>query len=351
MNNNDFLVLVSKTLSGEATESEMKELELIISTNTEFAQQYKLIKQFWAEEANANQAFAEDGLQKVLQRLGLPFEAPVKYMEAEIKKGKLHLLKSRLAVATSIAAILVTVFFLKPNFSSNKTAPADLFKLEKKQNSKGTKSIIELSDGSKVWLNADSKIQYPPLFAGNTREIYLDGEAFFEVAKNAQKPFIIHLANGTVKVLGTSFNVRAYDNEKVVETSVATGKVAFIPKYNSNKKQDTVFITPNNKVRYHFTDEKIAVMPTLVTEDKGWTEGKLIFKAMTLQDITTALERNFGKKAVFLDDEAKLYVLTGSFQNNTLEEIMYYLSLSKTKKIYYKITNDELRIATDETKL
>jgi transmembrane sensor len=350
MNNNDFLFLVSKTLSSEANDKEVEELELLLSINTEFAQQFKLLKQFWIEESNTNEAFVEDGLQKVLRRLKLPAKTPVKYVEVETKKRSVKWFYSRAAVAASIVILLTVALFLK-SINQNTTILAELPKLEKKQNSKGTKSIIELSDGSKVWLNADSKIQYPPLFAGNTREISLDGEAFFEVAKNAQKPFIIHLANGTVKVLGTSFNVRAYDDEKIVETSVATGKVAFIPKYNSSKKQDTLFITPNNKVQYHFADEKVVLLPTLVTEDKAWTEGKLIFKARTLQDITTELERNFGKTTVFLDDSARGYVLTGSFQNNTLEEIMYYLSLSKTKKFYYKITSDELRIAMDQTKL
>lgn len=350
MNNNDFLLLLSKKLSGEATESELKEHELLIYTNTEFDQLHKLLKQFWEEESNINQAFVEDELQKVLQRLELPFEASLKYMEAESKRNPTRWLRRMAAVAVSVVIISFAVFFLISS-NNNTTVITDLSKLEKKQNSKGTKSIIELSDGSKVWLNAESKIQYPSLFAGNTREIYLDGEAFFEVAKNAEKPFIIHLSNGTVKVLGTSFNVRAYNNETVVETSVATGKVVFIPKYNSNKKQDTVFITPNNKVRYQFADEKVAVMPTLVSEDKAWIEGKLIFKAMTLQNITIELERNFGKKAVFLDDEVRDYVFTGSFQNNTLEEIMYYLSLSKSKKIYYKITGNELQIALNKTKL
>lgn len=350
MDNNHFLLLVSKKLSGEATESEFTELESIIATNNSFAQQYKLLNQFWAEESNINQALAEDGLEKVLRQLNLPSQALLKYVEFQDKRKPGRWLIASLSAAAIIAVIVATVlFFTSPN--PIRSSPAELSKLEKKQNSKGTKSIIELSDGSKVWLNADSKIQYPPLFAGNTREIYLDGEAFFEVAKNAYKPFIIHLANGTVKVIGTSFNVRAYNNEKVVETSVATGKVAFIPKYKSNKQQDTLFITPNNKVSYHYTDEQIAVAPTIVTEDKAWTEGKLIFKAIALLDITTELERSFGKKAVFLDDEAKGFLLTGSFQNNSLEEIMFYLSLSKTKKIYYKITNNELRIATDASAL
>ena len=350
MNNNAFLLLVAKKLSGEASESELRELELMLSSNIELDRKYTLLRQFWAEELNTNQALVEDGLQKVLQRLDLPSETPSKYHPVEEKRYVWSTLKRTAIAAANIAAIVSVIFLVKSSGSKNSPA-ADMSKLEKKQNSKGTKSIIELSDGSKVWLNADSKIQYPPLFAGNTREIYLDGEAFFEVSKNAQKPFIIHLANGTVRVLGTSFNVRAYDNEKVVETSVATGKVAFIPRYRSRKNEDTLFITPNNKVRYRFADEKIMLMPTVVTEDKAWTEGKLIFKAMTLQDITTELERNFGKKAVFLDDEAKGYVLTGSFRNNSLEEIMYYLSLSKTKKIYYKITNDELRIALTEDQL
>ena len=147
------------------------------------------------------------------------------------------------------------------------------------------------------------------------------------------------------RVLGTSFNIRAYDNEKIVETSVATGKVAFIPRYeNNNKIQDTFFLTPNNKVRYTFNEDKVSVLPTLASDDKAWTEGRMIFKAMRLQDIATELERNFGKKVVFADDDSKEYILTGSFENNTLEEIMYYLS--RTKGFFYKISNYELLIAS-----
>jgi transmembrane sensor len=224
--------------------------------------------------------------------------------------------------------------------------------LEKKQNSKGTKSTIELADGSKVWLNADSKIQYPLAFDGKTREVYLNGEAFFEVAKDVKKPFIIHLSNGTVRVLGTSFNVRAYDNEAVVETSVATGKVAFIPRYATTKKtSDTLYILPNNKVRFELKKEVVKILNTAATDDKAWTEGKLIFKSMTLKDICTELERNFGKRTVFLDEEAERFVLTGSFQNNTLEEVLYFLTLSKSKKIFYKITGNEVWIATSAGKL
>jgi len=348
MDNNDFLLLVSKKLSGEALDAEVKELENLIAVNPELNKQYKLLQQFWEQQQIPNETFVEDSLQKVLHQLQLPVSARVEIITKQ-KRKVFSFTTLRIAAAVLILVLSATFFFLQ----SNKTAVGpDLSKFEKKQNSKGTKSTIELSDGSKVWLNADSKIEYPPVFAGNTREIYLKGEAFFEVAKNPAKPFIIHLANGTVRVVGTSFNIRAYENEKVVETSVATGKVAFIPKYKmKGKAQDTVFITPDNKVRYLFAAEKITVTPTLAKDDKAWTEGKLIFRAMSLQDIATELERNFGKKPVFLDPVAKDYILTGSFQNNTLEEILYYLSLSKAKKFYYKITNNELLIASDTAEL
>lgn len=343
MNNTEFILLVCKKLSGEGDSAELKELDLLLSADPELYRQYKLLQQYWEHHDIPNQVFVEESLYKVLHRLELP-TINSKEEPGIRKKSILRYLSWKSAVAAGVAAALAIVLLFHGR-SNQKNIQVKLASLEKKQNSKGMKSTIQLGDGSKVWLNADTKIQYPPLFEGNTREVYLNGEAFFEIARNPQKPFIIHLANGTVRVLGTSFNIRAYDNEKIVETSVATGKVAFIPKYeNTNKMQDTFFLTPNNKVRYIFNEDKVSVLPTLASDDKAWTEGRMIFKAMRLQDIATELERNFGKKVVFADDDSKEYILTGSFENNTLEEIMYYLS--RTKGFFYKISNYELLIAS-----
>lgn len=349
MNNDDFILLVSRKVSGEATDAELNELDALIAANADLARQYKILNQYVEQHDDASNEYVEEALHKVLQRLSLP--ASNKAVATPLVKKNTTVIFVRIAAAASvIAAIAATVFFTKYSTKEDNADP--IASLEKKQNTKGTKSTIQLADGSKVWLNADSKIQYPQSFEGNTREVYLDGEAFFEVSKNPQKPFIIHLANGTVRVLGTSFNIRAYKNEKVVETSVTTGKVAFIPKYkNTAKRQDTVFLTPDNKVRYLFTAEKISVLPTRASDDKAWTEGRMIFKAMRLQEIAVELERNFGIKVTFKDEAAMDYVLTGSFQNNTLEEVMYYFSLSKSKKIYYKITNNELLIAANADQL
>jgi transmembrane sensor len=299
------------------------------------------LQQFWNQHDTLSQPAVEDALHNMLGKLNL---TPVSLVtDPTTKVIRLKRIWRYIAAVVVLLTLGGMAFWYWKGPAKTSDSIASLVE---KHNARGTKSTIELEDGSKIWLNADSKIQYPEVFTGSTREVYLNGEAFFEITKNPTRPFIIHLANGTVRVLGTSFNIRAYDNEKVVETSVATGKVAFIPKKQKRTQTlDTFFITPNNKVRYTLEGEIVNVVPTTATEDKAWTEGRLIFKALTLEEIAVELERNFGKKVTFLDDVPKNYRLTGSFQNNSLDEIMYYLT--QTKDFYYKITNSELLIASE----
>ncbi|THU40233.1 DUF4974 domain-containing protein [Niastella caeni] len=334
MDNENILELMSRVLSGEATPEEQAVLEIAIAQDSYLLARYKLMQQFWNEHETVSPAAVEDALQKVLGQLQLQQSAPVKKIDPR------RLWKRGLAAAVVVMALGCTGLWYFTNRNVN-TTPDSLLE---KQNARGTKSTIVLPDGSKIWLNADSKIKYPASFTGHLREVYLNGEAFFDVAKDPKKPFIIHLNKGTVKVLGTSFNVRAYDNEKLIETSVATGRVAFIPDRSTAKQQpDTIYITPNNKVRYSLSDNQVKVEPTAAAEDKAWTEGKLIFKAITLEEIAIELERNFGKQVIFIDDEPKYYRLTGAFENNSLEEILFYLS--KTKNFNYTINSSELLIA------
>lgn len=357
MSNDRLLELLSRKLSGEATPEELLELHALLSADPEAAERYKILDQFWEKQDDSFRPAVEEGLQKLLSGLGLSSSAGIVNLRKRAAIVDLPKRKSRLKSIPpwlrGIAVMLVllvglAILLIHRPAATNTQVLASL--LLEKHNSKGTKSTIQLTDGSKIWLNADSKIKYPEVFSGPTREIYLNGEAFFEVAKNPSHPFIIHLANGTVQVLGTSFNIRAYDNEMTVETSVTTGRVAFIPKYrNTRKKQDTVYLAPDHKARYTFTKEELSESLTSAMEDKAWTEGKLIFKSMTMEEIGIELERNFGKKVVFLDEAPKAFILTGSFRNNTLEEIMYYLS--KTKNFQYKITNTELLIAGSSGRL
>lgn len=331
MNKDRILELIARKLAGEATPEELQELQQLLPDDAGAADRSKVLDQFWNRRDDETHPSVEENLGKVLTKLELPVQ----------EKKSIH--PYRWLRVAAIFLILAAGSITYWKYSSRPEIPA-LASLMEKKNAKGTRSIIQLPDGSKIWLNADSKLRYPEAFKGKNREIYLNGEAFFDVAKNPEHPFIIHLANGTVQVLGTSFNVRAYDNEPVVETSVATGRIAFIPKYHTTRrKQDTVFLTPDHKASYTYTMETLSTDITSGKEDKAWTEGRLIFRSKSMEQIGVELERDFGKKVTFLDEGPKAFIFTGAFENNSLDEIMYYLS--RTKNFSYKITNTELLIA------
>ena len=342
MYDNRFLLLITRKLSGEASQSELDELAGLLSADPALKEEADIYTRYWEQQQQEQNVNTELALQKVLGQINIDTEPTYSSLDGiPVKRIPVWKIIMRIAaMLVLLAGLGIGAYKLFINPKRVDTVQADLVQ---KQNAKGVKSTIELADGSKIWLNADSKVQYPALFNGNTREVYLNGEAFFDIAKNPSKPFIIHLSNGTVRVLGTSFNIKAYDNEPVVETSVATGKVAFIPRLKNNRKADTVFLTPNNKVVYRLDEEKIITAVTVSEEDKAWTEGKMIFRAMLFKEIAVELERNFGKKVVFNNEEVRNYRLTGSFQNNTLAEILYYLS--KTKAFSYTISDEEIAIS------
>jgi ferric-dicitrate binding protein FerR (iron transport regulator) len=328
-----FTTLAARKLAGEATTAELLELDGMLQEYPELRERYQLLQQYFKVSSYHSSADTELALQRTLSRISVPVSnAPVRKMFPWKWLG---------TAAAAVLIGIVSFVVLRP-----KDHPVEMVKLMERQNGKATRASIELADGSKIWLNAESKLSYPEVFDGNTREVYLTGEAFFDIAPNPKKPFIVHFNAGSVHVLGTSFNVRAYENE-AVQTSVRTGKVAFIPNRKQGEKPDTIFITPDEKVTLQTTvaDTKsngIVKEITSSEEDKAWTEGRLIFRDETLEDIASELERTFGKKVTFGNDAPRYYRLTGAFQDNSLQDIMYYLARSKA--FHYTITDSTLLI-------
>ncbi len=347
MNEERILYLFTRKLAGTLTPDESDELKALLETHPAMVQKLHLLEQFWSDRTHTSTVNVEASLQKVLGQIRA---VPAEEESLEEATSIPVLRKTSLPVWRWLSAAAITGLVLvsvwvgyQRNIFGNQVS------LIEKKNGRGVRSTIELPDGSKIWLNADSRVTYPQAFNEKTREINLYGEAFFDIQKNPSKPFIIHLTNGTVRVLGTSFNIRAYEDEDKIETSVSTGKVAFIPKGTTPVVSDTVFLTPNQKVLYSFRSGTLVTKATQSTDDKAWIEGRLIFKSMTLEEIAHQLERNFGKKVVFRSEEAKKYRLTGAFSNNTLDEIMFYLS--KTRDFSYQITNNELVIGEGSKQL
>ncbi|MCK7557104.1 FecR domain-containing protein [Chitinophaga sedimenti] len=334
MNEEQFISMVARKLAGQATAEELLELEDLLRSDERMRAQFQLLQQYFTASSAHRAANTEQALERTLRKIrgdreGTPAPRVLRW-------------RWMAAAAVLTGAIVAGVnFWPKGNMKRQMVAvTTDTSQWLSRQNGKATRAVIELADGSKVWLNADSKLQYPPVFGKNSREVYLTGEAFFNVVAGADRPFVVHLSQGMVKVLGTSFNVRAYENEPV-QTSVTTGKVAFIPR--TADKQDTILITADEKVTYRATSGDLTKVVTSAEDEKAWTEGRLVFKDIALEDICLELERTFGKKVQFASDEPRSFRLTGAFKDNNLQDILYYLSRSKPFR--YVITDSLVMIS------
>ncbi|MGO4293602.1 FecR family protein [Chitinophaga sp. RAB17] len=335
INEEYFVLLVTRKLAGSATPAELSELESMLDQHPVLKERYTHLHHYFEDPLYHAAENTEQALQRTLAKIKSQ-QTVVTSPTTKIKK--IHPWKWAAAAAAVFMLGGAFYFFNK----GSKPPAAGKEQWVKRSNGKATRSFIELADGSKIWLNAESMLTYPEKFKGDSREIFLEGEAFFDVATNAKRPFIVHLKKGTIKVLGTSFNIRAYENEPV-QTAVVTGKVAFIPRYEEAKKiNDTILITPDVKVSFTASSGTLIKGNTIGAEDKAWTEGRLIFRNATLEEIGASLERNFNKHVEFEANAPKQYRLTGSFHNNSLEDIMYYLS--KSKAFHYRITDSTLVI-------
>jgi ferric-dicitrate binding protein FerR (iron transport regulator) len=332
MENERYLFLVTREITGEITPEEKVELEALLKVDPELQERYKILDKFWRQEVYSDQSTGTDeALKKVLGRINEPDQT-----EPAIKTFSLSIFYKLAAAAMVIISIGIGVYVYQAYREPDQVAMID------KSNGTGTRSMITLPDGTRVWLNAESKITYPEIFDENKREVHLTGEAFFNVAHNAEKPFYIRLNKAAIRVIGTSFNVKAYSNDESIQTSVVSGKVAFLSRPRDAKSSDSVLLVKNNKVTYSLATGDMHTETVNTLDDREWINGKLIYKSETLESITRQLERNFGKKVTIKDAKVGQYRFTGTFDESSLDEIMRYLAMTRPFK--YTITEKTLVI-------
>ena len=201
---------------------------------------------------------------------------------------------------------------------------------------RGQKSQIVLADGTKVWLNSDTKIKYPGIFRGNQRDVFLEGEAFFEVTKNAHQPFLVHTSGVNIKVLGTKFNVKAYADEDQVETSLFEGKVNLQLNNHSSVVVEKEII-PGQSFVYSKADHQVTSNRFPQDEINGWKKNQLIFKDDTFGNLVRKVERWYDVKVVYdeeLFNDRRLTVEL--FEGERLERLMEIISLALSVDYKYE---------------
>lgn len=195
---------------------------------------------------------------------------------------------------------------------------------------KGQKANIILPDGSKVWVNSDSKLVYGSRFTAKERILELEGEAYFEVAPDKNRPFIVETRDLSVKALGTSFDVKSYKEDNCVSTVLMTGKVEV---WSENEK---LYLEPNQRILFDKSTGKME--KSKVTDAAGfssWMYNVLNFEEETFENIVRTLQRLYNTRIVFESESLKKYRFTGSPGNTSLESILQILSL--TSPLSYEV--------------
>lgn len=199
----------------------------------------------------------------------------------------------------------------------------------------GSKTIVQLSDGSVVYLNHGSKLKYPPYFDGDTRQVTLAGEGYFEIAPNPRMPFIVNAGDLRVAALGTSFNVMAYPDDNVIETTLVEGEVALGVSGRSFDVKSMISMLPGQHISYNKNTREAVSIKGNIDRYTAWKDGRMIFKNESIVQIAGKLSRWYNVEFEFRDQEVMEYTYTATFNDETIIQI---LDLMKSATpINYKI--------------
>ena len=349
---NKFYSLVSLKLSGDASKEELEQLQQQLQTNPQWQFLYDQMMQAGSvyPTENIEQSYAAHIVKMQLQG---KLENHPQEAQTDVSKNSLKRIFITVAIAASIIGFSFFVYFKINQKQEVKNS------LNEVATKRGSKSFIKLPDGTQVWLNADSKLTFKENFGDKTREVSLNGEAFFDVFHDAEHPFIIHTGNADVKVLGTTFNIRNYALDKTMEATLIKGKIEvtlidrpdekiiihpsekiIISKENNNPSVDknrTTAVAAVNKViltTATFKDSLIA--------ETSWVKDKMVIVNQPLSTIAEELERKFAITIIFKTNAVKQYRYTGVFDKETVSEIFHIIQLSR--KINYSIDNKIITI-------
>lgn len=199
--------------------------------------------------------------------------------------------------------------------------------------------VIILGDGTKITLNRKSRLKYPVSFGGRTREVFLSGEAFFEVTHNPKRPFKVHTDKLDIQVLGTSFNIQASGVDKELSVSVASGKVGVTP---TKAKIKTYMLVTGDQLSYNRSTGKFSQSRVDVANIKAWQTGTFIFRNETLENITHQLERYYKVSILFKNKSLLTKQISLKVKNQRIDTVMKALSISA--EFRYRIDGNKVVI-------
>ncbi|WP_299534433.1 FecR domain-containing protein [Ulvibacterium sp.] len=203
----------------------------------------------------------------------------------------------------------------------------------------GKRFMLVLSDGTKVHLNAGTTLRYPVEFIrGTNRQVFLEGEAYFDVAKDEKRPFLINVDELNIQVLGTRFNLSAYPEDEMVKTVLVEGSVGFFETGQDFDEKDHISLQPGFMATWQKEDRSIAYKEVDTHIYTGWMDGKIIFKHIPFKDILKKLERNYDVRIINNNKALDDVRFTASFDTETMAQILN--AFNKSHPLHFEIRED-----------
>jgi transmembrane sensor len=327
--------LIQKMLDETANPQESARWKELTSENPSYAALLPWLKNVRAGQQDLHSPYyAMDAWQDFKKRL------PAQQIPLQKEKtGKVFNLLRYWSAAAAIALLIGLCWWLYP--SSNKREALALRTMYAVPN--GERKLITLPDSSKIWMNAGSSIQVPAEWGRDSiREVWLDGEGFFEVTKNPARPFIVHAASTDIRVLGTSFNIEAYQPSPVAVT-VATGKVRF-----SANNGGAVTLTPDQRAVFTAADTSFHTTLTDASLYNGWRQGVLQFNDEPLEKVIATLERTFAVRLKMVGEFSTGQYCTARFNrdeslDNILQSLQHIYGLKITHQDGHILIQSKLK--------
>ncbi len=320
--------LITKYLSGNCSDNEKEELNLWLKADRTNLEYFNSLKTIWQESKLHSLEWDEnEAWKKIDERIR-------KYKELQHSRSKIYYTLAsaagkvigsgsppfNLLRTAAVLVILVTAVFLLTNKSVKYENTKGETALLESASKRGEIKKVFLPDGTVITLNFSSKLNYPPKFAKN-REVYLEGEAFFDVAHNPDKPFIVHLNSADIKVLGTKFNVKGRPEQKNLQVVVETGKVSFSSR-KDNGNNTEVILTKNQMSTMEIGEKPIPPVSVDTRVQTAWLTGQLLFNKTPLKEVIAELERKYDVSITVTDNSYLTRLLTASFKDEPLETII-----------------------------
>ncbi|WP_346864065.1 FecR domain-containing protein [uncultured Draconibacterium sp.] len=311
--------IINKFIAGERlTSDEIVLLDKLLNDPKNKIEIYSWLEQNWKHRQNESVSLQFEQLREKIS----------------ISSFKMRVNRLFIVLSKAAAVLFIPLFAATLYLYVNQNTSSDLFTLTTQ---KGEQTSVILPDGSKVWLNVDTKLSYPADYGEKSRNLELEGEAYFEVEKNKELPFIVSAGKVVTTALGTRFIVSAYHESSEIRSSLVEGSV------NVEYGQESKLLKPGQQLLYHRNSSKALIKTFEEKLELAWMNDELIFRLMPFNDVVKELEKWFDIKIEYNADQFKTETLTVRFEEyESLETILKVIA--KANGFKYVIEDNVVKI-------